>query len=780
MPRRTAAPNDPRIINTAGNYQGMPENNGGFSQNQSSGQRVQNNPPAQQNFNAGRFGADNDRDNPTPFQPTPQGIQAYADQSRMNERQNVTSEMTPYASEGRQDAPVVENEMNRNAQRLSGEDAAANGIRQQAIGKDQIRKAFQTLQKYKQGKQHLEDKIVRNEKWWKLRHWDLMETEETITDPKPASGWLFNTIISKHADFMDNYPDPVVLPREINDKEEAQRLSSIIPVVMEQVGFREVYSQEVWYKLKHGTGIFGCFWDGSALNGLGDISITDVDILSLFWEPGIKDIQKSKNLFYVELVDNDQIEETYPQARGLLHTTEDDSVLKKYMNDDSVDVQGKSLIIDWYYHKNINGKRTLQFCKFTGDIVLYATENETQRPTAQTPVQDQNGNYISDENGYPVFETVETGQSIAETGLYDHGMYPFIFDPLFPETDMPVGFGFVDVCKNPQASIDIFNNAFEKNVQFGASPRWFVRDDGGIDRSAFLDPSNPFIPVDGNMGEDDIRAVDPPTPLQGTYLDILNMKIDEMKETTGNRDVTNGGTTAGATAASAIAALQESSGKTSRDQINTTYSAYKKLVTMIIELIRQFYSMPRQFRIIGRSGQEQFTTYSNENLQPQYQGEAFGEDMGYRLPVFDIEVQAEKSSAYSRLSQNELALNFYNSGFFAPQQADQALAALDMMDFSGKDDMIEKVRSNGGMYQQMLNMQQQMIQMAQIIDQLTNGQLGLSSQISDEVNASLDEQQAAGNGQVMQSIPNLAAGSPGESNITKNARQRAAETTSPT
>lgn len=80
----------------------------------------------------------------------------------------------------------------------------------------------------------------------------------------------------------------------------------------------------------------------------------------------------------------------------------------------------------------------------------------------------------------------------------------------------------------------------------------------------------------------------------------------------------------------------------------------------------------------------------------------------------------------------------------------------------------------------MLNMQQQMIQMAQIIDQLTNGQLGLSSQISDEVNASLNEQQAAGNGQVMQSIPNLAAGSPGESNITKNARQRAAQTTSPT
>ena len=507
-----------------------------------------------------------------------------------------------------------------------------------------------------------------------------------------------------------------------------------------------------------------------------------MDILSLFWEPGIRDIQKSKNLFYVELVDNDIIEASYPQARGQLHTTEDDSIKKKYMNDDSVDTQGKSLVVDWYYHKNVNGKKTLQFCKFTGDIVLYATENQNVRPTADVPVTDEYGNMASDQYGLPITQKVEAGPSIAETGLYDHGMYPFIFDPLFPETDMPVGFGFVDVCKNPQATIDILNNAFEKNAQFGASPRWFVRDDGGINRDAFLNPSEPFVSVDGNLGEDDIRVIDPPAPIQGSYLDLLTMKIDEMKEVTGNRDVTNGGTTAGATAASAIAALQESSGKTSRDQIATTYSAYKKLVTMIIELIRQFYDMPRQFRIIGRAGQEQFATYSNENLQPQYQGDAFGEDMGYRLPVFDVEVQAEKASAYSRLSQNELALNFYNSGFFAPQQADQALACLEMMDFSGKDEMINKVRSNGGMYQQMLNMQQQMLMMGQIIDQLAPGRFNMASIIADEINQNLDQQAALGEGNIsMQTIPEARQGSnPAESNITKNARQRAADTTSPT
>ncbi len=735
-------------------------NTGGFDRRQQA-----NNPGANQNFNAGQYGAENRQESPTPYQPTPLQANEFNEMARQQERPSVTGETIPAKSEGQQDAPKIEAAMNDNVR---------PDQRVQAIGKDQIRKAFQTLQKYKQGKQHLEDKIVRNEKWWKLRHWDLMETAETLTDPKPASGWLFNTIIAKHADFMDNYPDPIILPREINDREEAKRLSSIIPVVFEQIGFRDVYSSEVWYKLKHGTGVFGCFWDGSKLNGLGDIGITEVDILSLFWEPGIKDIQKSKNLFYVELVDNDMIEAAYPQARGQLHTTEDDSVMKKYMNDDSIDTQGKSLVVDWYYHKNVNGKKTLQFCKFTGDIVLYATENQTRRPTAEEPVTDPYGNVAVDRYGYPVTQTVETGLSIAERGLYDHAMYPFIFDVLFPETDMPTGFGFVDVCKNPQATIDILNNAFEKNVQYGAAPRWFVRDDGGIDRDAFLNPSNPFIPVDGNLGEDDIRVIDPPAPIQGSYLDLLTMKIDEMKEVTGNRDVTNGGTTAGATAASAIAALQESSGKTSRDQINTTYSAYKKLVNMVIELIRQFYDMPRQFRITGENGKEEFATYSNDNLRPQPQGDVFGEDMGFRLPVFDIQVEAEKSSAYSRLSQNELALNFYNSGFFNPQQADQALACLEMMDFNGKDQMISKVRANGGMYEQMINMQQQMLMMSQMIDQLAPGRFNLSDQIADEANRFLDEnEQQQG---TMTTVPVAGA----ESSITRNARERAAATTSPT
>ena len=612
------------------------------------------------------------------------------------------------------------------------------------IGEDQVRKAMQILRKYKEGKKNLEDKITRNERWWKMRHWDLLSEGANVDDPKPASGWLFNTIISKHADYMDSFPSADILPREAGDVEEAKRLSSIIPVVLKHNEYKKVYSEEVWYKLKHGTGVYGIFWDSSKLNGLGDITIKCVDILSIFWQPGVTDIQDSENFFSVELMDNDILEKRYPELEGKLTKTTD-NVIKKYIYDENIDTTNKTAVIDMYYKKNINGKDTVQYMKFCNETLLYATENDPK---------------------------------YAQIGLYDHGKYPFVFDVLFPEAGMPIGLGFVDICKNAQASIDVFNNAFEKNVQFVCSPRYMVRNDGGINEEEFINPHNLLIHVDGNLGEDSYQPINTPTFVNGNYVQLLDNKINELKEVSGNRDVSNGGISSGATAASAIAAQMEASGKTSRDQISTTYEAYKEVVYFVIELIRQFYDIPRQFRIVGEQGQQEFVQYSNAGIKPQAQGIDFGVDMGMRTPIFDIEVVAEKENTYSQLSQNELALQFYNLGFFNPDMTDQALACIDMMEFQGKNQVVEKIQLNGTMYEQILQMQQQMLQMAEMIDTLglergTN--YGMADQMADMVNDNLDRN---GGAPRVDSSKDVQIGEK-ESSITANARERAADTTRP-
>ena len=611
----------------------------------------------------------------------------------------------------------------------------------QVIGKEQVQKASLTLQKYKEGKANLERRIVDNEQWYKIRHWECMRDKKQ--EVQPTSAWLFNCIANKHADAMDNFPSPNILPREEGDKGEAEMLTSIIPVILDQNDFEETYSDVMNYKLKMGTGVYGVFWDKTKLNGLGDISIRKIDLINLFWESGVMDIQKSRNLFHVELADNDILMQTYPQLQGKLGSATMD--ITKYVYDDKVDTNDKSIVVDWYYKKSVNGKTVLHYCKYVNDEVLFATENDP---------------------------------SFADRGWYDHGLYPFVFDPLFTTEGTPTGFGYIDVGKDSQGYIDRGNQAIMKNMLANAKPRHFISSSGAVNEEEYANLDNDFIHVDGTLGQDSILPVQG-KPLNDIYVQVINNKIDELKETTGNRDISTGGTTSGVTAASAIAAMQEAGSKLSRDNNKASYRAFRKMCLMIIELIRQFYDLPRCFRIMGTNGTARFVQYSNAGIQPQAQGFEMGMDMGFRLPLFDIEITAQKQSPYSKMSQNELALQFFGAGFFNPQLADQALACLDMMDFDRKQFIMQKIAENGGMYQQMMMMQQQMLGLAQIVDadrgtniaeQIASGMMGAS--VAPNVGSTnpaqkVEETEALG-------------GKDKEASTTKKARQRAAESTDPT
>lgn len=551
----------------------------------------------------------------------------------------------------------------------------------QPIGSEQLKKFTMILEKYKAGKSQTEQRILASENWWKLRN----TTEESKTTNignngsfKSVSGWLHNVIVSKHADAMDSCPEPNILPREVGDRAEARILSAIIPCILEQNNFDQTYSDAMWQKLKTGTGVYKVVWDKGKLNGLGDINIERVNLLNIYWEPGVTDIQKSRYFFHAELCDKDVLEQRYPELEGKLKGKTFMST--KFLYDDSVDTDGKHTVIEVYYHKYIQGKETLQYVKYVNDVVLFATENDPE---------------------------------LSMRGLYDHGRYPYEFDPLFPIEGSPCGYGYIDLCKNPQTEIDLLKTSFVENAMVGSKPRYFSRVDGAINESEFIDLSNSIVHVNGNLGEDSIRRIEHDT-LDGIYVNVLDRTIQELRETSGNTETSTGNTSSGVTAASAIAALQEASGKGSRDSTQGTYRTYSNLVNLCIELIRQFYNLPRKFRIVGEYGMEQYVKYSNEGIQPQHQGNDFGTDMGYRLPVFDIKVTAQKKNVYTKVAQNELSLNFFKMGFFNPQMTDQALMCLELMDFDGKDTVMQKVAQNGTMWQKLIQYMQMSLMLAQM------------------------------------------------------------------
>lgn len=524
------------------------------------------------------------------------------------------------------------------------------------IGTEEVRRAADILRRYHAGKRQLEQRIIDNEQFWKLRHWQQMEKTGqggNPADPQPTSGWLVNCILSKHADAMDCYPEPTVLPREPGDREEAGKLTRILPVILKKNGFKRTYSSAWWYKLKSGCAVYGVFWDAGKLNGLGDISIRRMDLLNLFWEPGVTDIQDSPHFFSTELQDREALEERYPQAKG--KADRGGWTLSRYLYDDAVDTSGKVLVVDWYYHTRENGRRVLQYCKFVGDTVLYATENDPD---------------------------------MRNRGWYDHGRYPFVFDVLFPEEGTPAGYGYLDLCKSPQKQIDLMNQAILKNTLASATPRFFVRSDGAVNENEYADWTRPFVHTNGNLGSDSIAPIQT-AGLDSVYVAILQSKIAEMKETAGNRDVANGGTAGGVTAATAIAALQEAGGKLSRNMIDDGYEAFSDVVTLCIELIRQFYSLPRQFRLLGVMGQEEFVSYDSRGLQPQAVDD--GVVSGYRVPEFDLEVSAQDENPYKTMEYNQLALQLFQMGFFRADMADQALRCLELMDFKNKDRLMSSI-----------------------------------------------------------------------------------------
>ena len=597
----------------------------------------------------------------------------------------------------------------------TGEKTASNTKQKDKIGKDEVRKAFEILKKYKSAKANLEKKIVENEQFWKLRQWETYKYGN-MDEVRPASAVLWNCIISKRADFIDGFPTLNARPRMPDDAEEAARLSKVLPVVLDQCGFRKVYRDVITYKLKQGTGVYGVFWDPSKHNGLGDIAIKKIDLLKIFWEPGVTDIQDSANVFCVELVDNESLKRKYPQLDG--HLGGDSNTVTRYIYDDSIDTSDKTPVVDWYYKVDMGGKTVLHYCKFCGDTVLYATENDTEQPTQMVP--DEYGNLTE----------VPVGEPRSVRGWYEHGKYPFVFDTLIGIEGTIAGYGYTDIGKNTQREIDELNQAIVKNAICGAKPRFFIKTNGAVNEKEFADWSKDFVHTDGGLGSDSIRPIDC-TPLQGNYMEFLEMKVQELKEVTGNRDVNTGGTS-GATAASAIAALQEAGSKQSRDAISATYDAYSELVYMVIELIREKYNTSRYFRITGDDGKEQYVAYNNSGLRPQPQGSIGGIDMGIRTPEFDIIVSAEKESKYSRMSQNELAIQLYQLGAFNPQNTDQSLMLLDTMDFDGKDDIISKVSANGTMYDMMLQYQQLALALAQKYEPQTAamiaGGVGMTSQ----------------------------------------------------
>ena len=419
------------------------------------------------------------------------------------------------------------------------------------VDKETVEDALAKFRKYKDAKGILDTRITANQEWFKGRYAMVNDDRSgAIGQPDSKSAWAFNSIINKHADAMDNIPTCNILPREESDVQAAESLSKIVPLVMDKCRFQKKY-YDVWFdKLIAGGGIYKAYWDNSLANGLGDINIIEIDPLNLIWEPGIEDIQDSENVFHIDYVKNSTIKQQYPFMDGKL-TESGWGDVQAYQNTESQnrDHGDESVVYDWWYKRKNGTKSVVHLCKFCNGEVLWASENVDE---------------------------------YKETGYYDHGKYPFVFDTLFPIKGTPFGFGYIDVMKSPQFVIDSLDESITKYAKMAGKPRFFKKKNANVDAVQFANWDNDFVDVDGGQLDDsNIRQIQL-NPFPAFIPNQWQNKIEELKETSGNRDFSQGATQSGVTAASAIAALQEAGSKLSRDMIKTSYWAYEDIVSIVV------------------------------------------------------------------------------------------------------------------------------------------------------------------------------------------------------
>jgi hypothetical protein len=626
------------------------------------------------------------------------------------------------------------------------------------IGKKEIEYAGRLLNEYVMAKRPTDNRILNEEEWFRLRHVPADPVNpktayegETVPNDngtmKQASSLLLNSVRNKHADSMDNQPRVNILPRQEDDEDEAAVLTAIMPSILAQARFEQVYDDAMWSKIKHGVAAFHVFWNAKADGGLGSVGIKKVNLLNLFWEPEAEDIQDSENVFYVRKMSIAKIKRNYPNVNvDELNTNADTA--EEYDDNPKRQMTTKADVVDWYYKIERDGKTILHFAQFVGTQLIYATENDPE---------------------------------MAERGLYDHGKYPFIFDVNIPLEGQPIGFGEIACGKGKQEWVDVLWNKIMENTEWSATARYFAELGSKVNLKDFCDPKKKIVEYTGTP--DGLVRIET-EPIHGSILQILDMLKDELKETTGARDAATGGTSGGVTAAQGIAIMSENSGKTSRDSNRGSYRAFAEVIEMVIELIRQFFDKPHYYRFSGE-GYQGFIRYKNDGLNYQRvrnendivsNGEA-------RHPLFDLEITVEKNSTYTRLQQNQLVLQLYSAGFFNPQNSASSLTALEMMDFDKKNEMLRKVRENDSRQQLMLSIARENVQISAELDR-KNAEDGITTNFAAQAQQKLAYiQQAMGAVKGASAPPsepvNTTAGVQESSAITKT-KERVAQSTSAT
>lgn len=514
-------------------------------------------------------------------------------------------------------------------------------------------------------------RLNENEALYQARHWENMNSTDNENDNKPVTPVIMSTVENLKADMADNYPQAIIRPEAPEDQAVAEVIGALVRQNHDSANYREEYMKSCHDMLVGGWCCEEVGYDPELNHGLGGAFIRNVDNHTVLVDPQVLDIQLGRAIFKMSPVTVEWLNQRYPSLAGQFQadsfSLEKDHELQ-YDNNKSI------LMIEvWFKQFMAEGK------------------------------DGKDGHWVVHMAHIAGGQLLDDSRDEKPDGYFQLGEYPFVISTLYRRKNSPLGYGIPDYFGQAQEDSDRLDSVIMKNAAMSARNKILVNESSGFDTEDLADWSK-------NVHEgDNVNGItwfaNPPLP---SYIlsqgDVIRGRV---KEESGSNDFSRGNTTSGVTAASSIMALQEMANKRIRMICMTKMESYKQLVRYEIEMEREFNTLPRQLTL----------TIDGQQVQAEFQSSIMERQtaLGNSVPIeFMISIKIEKENRWATTAQNELVLQMVQLGIIQPTQA------VELMEFEGKEALLNKVATAAGpeMEQQMMAQQQAQAEQAEMEEAL--------------------------------------------------------------
>ena len=482
----------------------------------------------------------------------------------------------------------------------------------------------------------------RNGKIYRCEHWELMRNGEAEDEGgwiEPVTPLVQSIVENIKADLMDGFPEAVVRSTEPEYNDVADVIGAIIAQNHEEQSFREEYRKMCQDLLLNGWCVSETGYDTHAYSNIGMAFTRRVNIRNILFDPEVENVQDGRAVFKVSRVTIKRLEEMYPEFEGEFEADvydlmeEQDTQIRK---DSTKDL----LLIEywWREYDAEDGRYRVHMAKVAGHKLL------------------------------------EDSRRAKPEGYFSAGVYPFVVTTAHERSGSPLGLGMGDSFGKVQMFSDKMDQIVIKNTIMSSKNKMLVQRSSGFDAEDLQDWEKE-VHVGDNLGGVTWMA----TPqLPAHIINYVQLMRQTARDESGANDFSRGNTASGVTAASAIAALQEASGKRSRMLKDQLHESYKKAVKMEIVFEREYNVLPRNVLVV-KNGEEIPMTFESALM-------THTANSGVEVPIeFMIDVEVETQRQWQVQTHNELMIQLLQLRVLDP------MMLLDNMIFNGRQAIIKQV-----------------------------------------------------------------------------------------